>query len=282
MNLGIYIPATPTRWSAACVNLPNGTGKNVRVAVFAKDAKAEEARKAGADIVGAEDRGRRCRGQARLRPRHRHTEHDARWSAAGKVLGPRNLMPNPKVGTVTPDVAGCGQGRQGRRRRVPRRKGGDHPGRRRQGVVHRGRAAREHQGVHRCGQPGQAAGAKGTYVKRVAVGFHQYGPRRARRPGVIERVTKFPGGCKPPSGRHEDAFWNISDGFDRQDARSRRSLRRRPVRDAGANPSGALNPEMACNRRGAYQIRSAARRVPSVRTRPVAATGHYAPDGRAG
>src|SRR6186713_3358606 len=113
MNLGVD-PRHADQMVRGVVNLPNGTGKNVRVAVFAKDAKAEEARKAGADIVGAEDlvaiiQGGtidfdRCIATPDMMPL---------VGRLGKVLGPRGMMPNPKVGTVTMDIAGAVRGAKG-------------------------------------------------------------------------------------------------------------------------------------------------------------------------
>ncbi len=105
MNLGVD-PRHADQMVRGVVSLPNGTGKTVRVAVFARGAKAEEAQAAGADIVGAEDlmetvqSGKiefdRCIATPDMMPI---------VGRLGKVLGPRNLMPNPKVGTVTMDVA---------------------------------------------------------------------------------------------------------------------------------------------------------------------------------
>jgi len=104
MNLGVD-PRHADQMVRGVVALPNGTGKSVRVAVFARDAKAEEATAAGADVVGAEDLmeivqgGKidfdRCIATPDMMPV---------VGRLGKVLGPRNLMPNPKVGTVTMDV----------------------------------------------------------------------------------------------------------------------------------------------------------------------------------
>ncbi len=105
MNLGVD-PRYADQMIRGVVNLPNGTGRTVRVAVFAKDAKADEASAAGADLVGAEDlveiiqNGEinfdRCIATPDMMPL---------IGCLGKVLGPRGMMPNPKVGTVTTDVA---------------------------------------------------------------------------------------------------------------------------------------------------------------------------------
>ncbi len=87
------------------VSLPNGTGASVRVAVFAKDDKAEEAKKAGADIVGAEDLVEKIqKGEVEFDRCIATPDLMALVGRVAKVLGPKGLMPNPKLGTVTPDV----------------------------------------------------------------------------------------------------------------------------------------------------------------------------------
>jgi large subunit ribosomal protein L1 len=113
MNLGVD-PRHADQMVRGVVNLPNGTGRSQRVAVFARGAKADEARAAGADIVGAEDlvetvqKGEinfdRCIATPDLMPL---------VGRLGKVLGPRGIMPNPKVGTVTMDVKGAVAGAKG-------------------------------------------------------------------------------------------------------------------------------------------------------------------------
>ena len=105
VNLGVD-PRHADQQVRGVVNLPSGTGKDVRVAVFARAAKAEEATKAGADIVGAEDLLERVQGGFLEFDRVIATpDMMALVGRLGKVLGPRGLMPNPKVGTVTPNVA---------------------------------------------------------------------------------------------------------------------------------------------------------------------------------
>jgi large subunit ribosomal protein L1 len=169
MNLGVD-PRHADQMVRGVVNLPNGTGKTVRVAVFARGDKAEEAKKAGADIVGAEDLveiitgGKiefdRCIATPDMMPL---------VGRLGKVLGPRNLMPNPKVGTVTPDVASA----------VKAAKGGAVEFRvEKAGILQAGvgkasftdEALLENiKAFADAVQKAKPAGAKGTYVKRVSV-----------------------------------------------------------------------------------------------------------------
>ncbi len=105
VNLGVD-PRHADQQVRGVVNLPSGTGRDVRVAVIAKDAKAAEATAAGADIVGAEDLVERIQGGFMDFDRVIATpDMMALVGRLGKILGPRGLMPNPRVGTVTPNVA---------------------------------------------------------------------------------------------------------------------------------------------------------------------------------
>ncbi|MDR3472152.1 MAG: 50S ribosomal protein L1 [Devosia sp.] len=169
MNLGVD-PRHADQMVRGVVNLPNGTGKTVRVAVFARDAKAEEARKAGADVVGAEDLVEQIQGGTINFDRVIATpDMMPLVGRLGKILGPRNLMPNPKVGTVTMDVAGG----------VKAAKGGAVEFRvEKAGILHAGvgkasfteAALLENiRAFTDAVSKARPAGAKGTYVKRVAV-----------------------------------------------------------------------------------------------------------------
>jgi large subunit ribosomal protein L1 len=152
------------------VTLPNGTGRNQRVAVFAKGPKADEAKKAGADIVGAEDlfeivnKGTidfdRCIATPDLMPL---------VGRLGKVLGPRGMMPNPKVGTVTMDVTGA----------VKASKGGSVEFRvEKAGIVHAGvgkasfaadKLAENVRAFADAVQKAKPPGAKGHFINRIAL-----------------------------------------------------------------------------------------------------------------
>jgi large subunit ribosomal protein L1 len=104
MNLGVD-PRHSDQQVRGVVQLPNGTGKSIRVAVFAKDAKAEEAKAAGADIVGTDELAEQIEnGKIDFERVIATPDMMAVVGKLGKVLGPKGLMPNPKLGTVTPNV----------------------------------------------------------------------------------------------------------------------------------------------------------------------------------
>ncbi len=169
VNLGVD-PRHADQMVRGVIELPNGTGRSVRVGVFAKDAKADEAREAGADVVGAEDlveivqKGTiefdRCIATPDMMPL---------VGRLGKVLGPRNLMPNPKVGTVTADVAEA----------VRSAKGGAVEFRvEKAGIVHAGVGKASFTEEQILGnvrsflsavQKARPSGAKGTFIKRIAI-----------------------------------------------------------------------------------------------------------------
>ena len=169
MNLGVD-PRHADQMVRGVVQLPNGTGKTVRVVVFAKDAKADEATAAGADIVGGEDLAAEIQGGRSDFDRCIATpDMMAVVGRLGKVLGPRGLMPNPKLGTVTMDVAEA----------IKAAKGGQVEYRvEKAGVIHAGigKASFSEEAILEnfntfVGAVAKAkpSGAKGTYLKGVFV-----------------------------------------------------------------------------------------------------------------
>jgi len=169
MNLGVD-PRHSDQMVRGVCELPNGTGRSVRVAVFARGDKAEEARKAGADVVGAEELAEevqkgnidfdRCIATPDMMPV---------VGRLGKVLGPRGMMPNPKVGTVTPDVA----------KAVKSSKGGAVEFRvEKAGIIHVG-IGKASFGAEKLEENIRAltgavlrakpSGAKGTFVKKISL-----------------------------------------------------------------------------------------------------------------
>ena len=165
MNLGVD-PKHADQMVRGVVNLPNGTGRILRVGVFARGAKADEARAAGADVVGAEDlvtivqggtiEFDRCIATPDMMPL---------VGRLGKVLGPRGLMPNPKVGTVTMDIAGAVKASKGGAVEFRVEKAGIV-----QGMV--GKVSFEQDKLIeniKAVAKAKPQGAKGTYIQRVAV-----------------------------------------------------------------------------------------------------------------
>ncbi len=169
MNLGID-PRHADQMVRGVVELPNGTGKTLRVAVFARGDKAEAARAAGADIVGAEDLAEKINaGEMNFDRCIATPDMMGIVGRLGKVLGPRGLMPNPKLGTVTPDVATA----------VKAAKAGQVEFRaEKAGIVHAGigKASFSEQAIAEnvkafVGAISRAkpTGAKGTYIEKVSI-----------------------------------------------------------------------------------------------------------------
>ena len=152
------------------IGLPHGTGKSVRVAVFARDAKADEAKAAGADIVGSEDLMESVQGGKIDFDRCIATpDMMPIVGRLGKVLGPRNLMPNPKVGTVTMDVTAAVKAAKGGEVQFKAEKGG---------VVHAGvgkasfdeaKLVENIKAFVEAVVKAKPSGAKGTYMKKIAL-----------------------------------------------------------------------------------------------------------------
>ncbi len=169
MSLGID-PRHADQMVRGTVNLPNGTGKSVRVAVFARGPKADEAKEAGADIVGAEDLMETVQGGTIDFDRCIATpDMMPIVGRLGKVLGPRNLMPNPKVGTVTMDVKEAVAAAKGGQVQFKAEKAG---------VVHAGigkasfdeaKLAENVRAFVDAVNKAKPSGAKGTYMQKVSI-----------------------------------------------------------------------------------------------------------------
>lgn len=169
MNLGVD-PRHADQMVRGVVALPSGTGRTLRVAVFAKDAKADEAREAGADVVGAEDLMEQVqKGDINFDRVIATPDMMAIVGRLGKILGPRGMMPNPKVGTVTPNVA----------KAVEDAKGGAVEFRvEKAGVIHAGigKASFSESDIEANVKAfvgavvkAKPSGAKGTYVKKISL-----------------------------------------------------------------------------------------------------------------
>jgi large subunit ribosomal protein L1 len=169
LNLGVD-PRHADQMVRGVVGLPNGTGKDVRVAVFARGPKADEAKEAGADIVGAEDLMETIQGGKIEFDRCIATpDMMPIVGRLGKVLGPRNLMPNPKVGTVTMDVGDAVKAAKGGEVQFKAEKAG---------VVHagigkasfdEGKLAENVRAFVSAVNRAKPTGARGTYMKKISL-----------------------------------------------------------------------------------------------------------------
>lgn len=169
LNLGVD-PRHADQMVRGTVSLPHGTGKSLRVAVFAKDAKADEAREAGADLVGAEDLAEKIQaGEMDFDRCIATPDMMGVVGRLGKVLGPKGMMPNPKLGTVTPDVKGAIQAAKAGQIEFRVEK---------EGIIHAGvgkasfseeQLAENISAFVQAIQRAKPTGAKGTYMQKVSV-----------------------------------------------------------------------------------------------------------------
>ena len=184
MNLGVD-PRHADQMVRGVVNLPNGTGRTLRVGVFARGAKADEARAAGADVVGAEDLVEKVQGGTIDFDRCIATpDMMPLVGRLGKVLGPRGMMPNPKIGTVTMDVTTAVKGAKGGSVEFRVEKAG---------IVQAGvgkasfseeKLVQNIKALADAVSKAKPAGAKGTYIQRVAVSSTM-GPGVKVEPGTL-------------------------------------------------------------------------------------------------
>ena len=169
MNLGVD-PRHSDQMVRGVVSLPKGTGKAVRVAVFAKGEKADEAKAAGADVVGADDLAEKVeKGEIDFERVIATPDMMPVVGKLGKVLGPKGLMPNPKLGTVTPDVAKAVQDAKGGQVEYRAEKAG---------IIHvgvgkasfsNGDIAQNICSLVDAVNKAKPSGAKGTYIKKISV-----------------------------------------------------------------------------------------------------------------
>ena len=184
INLGVD-PRHADQMVRGVVTLPNGTGRTLRVGVFARGAKAEEAKAAGADVVGAEDLVEKVQGGNIDFDRCIATpDMMPLVGRLGKVLGPRGMMPNPKIGTVTMDVATAVKGAKGGSVEFRVEKAG---------IVQAGvgkasfseeKLVQNVKALADAVSKAKPAGAKGTYIQRVAVSSTM-GPGVKVEPGSL-------------------------------------------------------------------------------------------------
>jgi large subunit ribosomal protein L1 len=184
INLGVD-PRHADQMVRGVVNLPNGTGRTLRVGVFARGAKAEEARAAGADVVGAEDLVEKVQGGTIDFDRCIATpDMMPLVGRLGKVLGPRGMMPNPKIGTVTMDVTSAVKGAKGGSVEFRVEKAG---------IVQAGvgkasfseeKLVQNVKALADAVTKAKPSGAKGTYIQRVAVSSTM-GPGVKVEPGSL-------------------------------------------------------------------------------------------------
>ncbi len=169
MNLGVD-PKHADQMVRGVVNLPNGTGRILRVGVFARGAKADEAKAAGADVVGAEDLVTLVQGGTIEFDRCIATpDMMPLVGRLGKVLGPRGMMPNPKVGTVTMDVAGAVKASKGGAVEFRVEKAGIVQGMVGKVSFEEGKLIENIKAFVDAVAKAKPPGAKGTYIQRVAV-----------------------------------------------------------------------------------------------------------------
>ena len=169
MNLGVD-PRHADQMVRGVVSLPNGTGRTLRVGVFARGAKAEEAKAAGADVVGAEDQAEKVQnGEINFDRCIATPDMMPLVGRLGKVLGPRGMMPNPKIGTVTMDVTGAVKGAKGGSVEFRVEKAGIIQAGVGKASFDEAKLVQNIKALADAVVKAKPAGAKGTYVQRVAV-----------------------------------------------------------------------------------------------------------------